>query len=488
MSADFGATKLSKKDGAFHGKVAGLSSTGFDGMSRRGHSVVTDADLGYASASRSNVAGSTSASYRTRRERMSYERFIAIRHLQSRGSGFVSTITVIAILGVFLGVASLTSVLAVTGGFQQAFQDRVLGVNSHIIVRQFGSDFRDYREVQQTIEDYEEVVATSPFIFHEMIGSHGGRTAGILVKGIEPSTAAEVSDIPQYTQQEGVVSDLEFDRFPDDGQVGVPRILIGESLAERLDVEPGDTLQLTSPLEGMQSGGLGASGGRPSIQRFEIAGTYRSGFHEYDDRMVLTDFRALQEFFDQGDTVTGVDVRVHDVFGVGQLTEQFREQLPETDYQILDWRELNHNLFTSLGLQRIVLAVLFCFIVLVASFNIVCTLIMIVLEKNKEIAILKSMGATNGEIMKTFMYQGTIIGLVGTVNGLIGGLVICLLIRQAEFGLDAEIYMIDHLPVRLVFWEFALVGVLAMIICVLATIGPSWWAAKMDPVDGLRYD
>ncbi len=424
----------------------------------------------------------------SRRERMSYERFIAIRHLRSRRQGFVSTITVIAIVGVFLGVASLTSVLAVTGGFQEAFQERVLGVNSHMIVRQFGSDFRDYREAQQTIEEFEEVVATSPFVFHEMIGSHAGRTAGVLVKGIEPSTADKVSDIPDYIEGDVDVMDLEYDRFPEDGRQEVPRVLLGATLAERLDVKPGDTVQLTSPLEGMATGGFEAADGQPSTQQFKVTGTYRSGFHDYDDRMVLTDFRALQEFFDHGDTVTGVDVRVKDVFGVQALTEQLHEVLPPSDYQIMDWRQMNHNLFTSLGLQRLVLAILFLFIVLVASFNIVCTLIMIVLEKNKEIAILKSMGATNGEIMKTFMYQGSIIGLVGTVNGLIGGLVICLLIRSADFGLDPEVYMIDHLPVRIVAWEFGLVAGLAMLICILATIGPSWWASRLKPVDGLRYD
>lgn len=419
---------------------------------------------------------------------MSYERFIAIRHLQSRGQGFVSTITVIAVLGVFLGVAALTSVLAVTGGFQEAFQDRVLGINSHVIVQQLGTDFRDYREVQETIEQHEQVEATSPFIFYEMIGSHGGNSAGVLAKGIEPSTAESVSDIPTYLEGDAQVSDIEFDRFPDDGVTETPRMFLGSALAERLDVEPGDHVQLTSPLEGMESGGMRSAQGQPSTEMFEVVGTYRSGFHEYDDRMVLTDYRALQEVFDRGDTVTGVDVRVDDVFTVDTLTDKLHEDLPKADYRILDWRTLNHNLFTSLELQRLVLAVLFLFIVLVASFNIVCTLIMIVLEKNKEIAILKSMGATNGEIMKTFMYQGSIIGLVGTVNGLIGGLAICLLIRRMEFGLDPEIYMIDHLPVRIVAWEFGLVAAVAMLICVLVTIGPSWWAARMDPVDGLRYD
>lgn len=419
---------------------------------------------------------------------MSYEFFIAFRHLKSRRSNFVSTITVIAILGVFLGVMALTSVMAVTGGFQEAFRDRVLGVNSHILVMQYGSNFRNYREVQETLESHEGVEATSPFIFHEMIASHGNRTAGILTKGIEPSTAETVSDIPMYTEQEGVLADIKFDRFPEDGEMEVPKVLIGRSLADRLDAEPGDVIQLTSPLESLNTGGFGSQGHQPSSRMFEVAGTYRSGFHEYDDRMVLADFRALQEFFDQGDTVTGVDVRVDDVFAVETMVAQFRDSLAESEYRIMDWRQLNHNLFTSLGLQRLVLGILFCFIVLVASFNIVCTLIMIVLEKNKEIAILKSMGSTNWGVMKTFMIQGTIIGLIGTINGLIGGLAVCLGIRHTSFGLDPEIYMIDHLPVRIVAWEFGLVALVAMVICLIATIGPAYWASRMRPVDGLRYD
>ncbi len=423
------------------------------------------------------------------RETMSYERFIAIRHLQSRQRGFVSTITVIAILGVFLGVMALTSVIAVTGGFQDALQERVLGVNSHILVMEYGTNFRDYREVQDVVEEHDEVVASSPFIFHEMIADHGNHSAGLLVKGIEPSTAESVSDIPQYVEQEGALSKLHYDRFPEDGRRGVPTMLMGSTLADRLQIEPGDVVRVTSPLRGTESGGWASDNQTPSTAMFEVVGTYRSGFHDYDDRMVLTDYRALQDIFEQGDVVTGVDLRVHDVFSVDRTSQELQEMLTDQgQYRIMDWRQLNYNLFTSLELQRAVLAILFLFIVLVASFNIVCTLIMIVLEKNKDIAILKSMGATNWEVMKTFMYQGGIIGFVGTVNGLIGGLAVALLIRHTNFGLDPEVYMIDHLPVRIDPMEFGVVAVVAMVTCLVATVGPAWWASRMRPVDGLRYD
>ncbi|MFU8804189.1 MAG: FtsX-like permease family protein [Bradymonadaceae bacterium] len=419
---------------------------------------------------------------------MSYETFIAMRHLKSRRQSFLSTITIIAILGVFLGVMALTSVLAVTGGFQEAFRERVLGVNSHILVIKHGIDFRDYREIQEQIEGVPGVVATSPFIFHEMIATHGNRSAGILIKGIEPKTIEEVSDLPRYTHEPGVVGTLEFDRFPEDGELPVPRVLLGSALADKLQVEKGDTIQVTSPLESLDPSRWSSKEHRPASRFFEVAGTYRSGFHEYDSRLVMVDYRALQDFFNQGDVVTGVDIRVEDVFAVGPIATTLRDELPLGRFRVLDWRQLNHNLFTSLGLQRLVLSILFLFIVLVASFNIVCTLIMIVLEKNKDIAILKSMGASNWGIMKTFVLQGVTIGLVGTINGLIGGLAVCLFIKHTDFGLDPSIYMIDHLPVRLIPMEFLSVGLVAMLISLVATIGPAYWAARLNPVDGLRYD
>ncbi|RAL22766.1 hypothetical protein DL240_07655 [Lujinxingia litoralis] len=419
---------------------------------------------------------------------MSYERFIAWRHLRSKRTSFLSTITLIAILGVFLGVTALTSVVAVTGGFEEAFRERVLGVNSHLMVIKYGVDFRDYREIQEEIDEIEGVSATSPFILHEMIATHGNLSAGILIKGIDPATAQSVSDLPKYTLEPGVVSELEFERFPADGQVKQPRILIGHTLAERLGAERGDVIQVTSPLESLDPGKWSSKSSAPSSRQFEVAGIYRSGFHQYDNRMVMVDYQALQDFFNQGDTVTGVDVRVDDVFGVGAIASQLRRDLPEGRFRVMDWRQLNHNLFTSLGLQRLVLAVLFCFIVLVASFNIVCTLIMIVLEKNKDIAILKSMGATNWGVMKTFIYQGAVVGFVGTASGLVGGLAVCLTIKHTSFGLDPSIYMIDHLPVRMLPLEFAMVGLVSMAISLLATVGPSWWASRLNPVDGLRYD
>ncbi len=411
-----------------------------------------------------------------------------MRHLRSRRRSFLSTITLIAILGVLLGVMALTSVIAVTGGFQEAFRDRVLGINSHILIIKYGIDFRDYRDIQKTIEKIPGVTATSPFVFHEMIATHGDKTAGILIKGIEPLEIEQVSDLPKYTLQEGVFEQLEFDRFPADGEKGQAKVLLGKTLADKLGVKVGDTLQITSPLESLDPEGWSSKEHRPSSNYFKVAGLYNSGFYEYDSRLVMTDYRALQDFFNQGDLVTGIDIRVDNVFGVAPIADDIKSAIPPGRFRVLDWRELNHNLFTSLGLQRLVLAVLFCFIVLVASFNIVCTLIMIVLDKQKEIAILKSMGASQSSIMKVFIIEGLVVGAIGTAIGLVGGLLFCVAIKHTDFGLDPTIYMIDYLPVRIVAWEFLAVAAAAMTICLVATIGPSYWASRQHPVDGLRYD
>lgn len=418
----------------------------------------------------------------------SYEFFVAMRHIKSRRGSFLSTISLIAIVGVFLGVTALTSVIAVTGGFQEAFRDRVLGINSHILVLKYGIDFRDYRETQELIDGVDGVIATSPFIFHEMIATHDRKTAGILIKGIEPLEVARVSDIPKYADHDNVLEELVYDRFPKDGVKESPRVLIGRTLADKLGAERGDKIQITSPLESLDPDRWSAKGHNPSSNHFIVAGVYDSGFHEYDSRLVMTDYRALQDFFNQGDMVTGIDIRVKDVFAVHLITKDIESVIPAGRFRVLDWRELNHNLFTSLGLQRLVLGVLFFFIVVVASFNIVGTLIMIVLDKQKEIAILKSMGASRRDILWIFVIEGFVIGAIGTVNGLIGGLLVCLAIMHTDFGLDPTIYMIDYLPVRIIPTEFLGVGAAALAVSLLATVGPAWWASKWRPVDGLRHD
>jgi len=230
----------------------------------------------------------------------------------------------------------------------------------------------------------------------------------------------------------------------------------------------------------------------PTDRVFKLIGLYDSGFLDYDNRLIITDYRALQEFFNHPDVVTGIEIKVEDITKTGAIRDKLNGMLNQGPglerFRIIDWKDLNHNLFTSLELQKIVLTIIMTFIVIVASFNIVGTLIMLVLDKQKEIAILKSMGATDGGVMRVFIFQGLFIGGVGTILGLLGGYGMCTLIQVYDFGLDPQVYLIDRLPVKMVPLEFGLVGLCALAISFFATLYPSWWAAQLPPLEGIRYD
>jgi lipoprotein-releasing system permease protein len=415
-----------------------------------------------------------------------YELFIALRYLKSKKKLFVSVITLICVFGVMLGVGTLTSVVSITGGFEEAFRQKVLGINSHILVMKYGVNFREYRDTLEMVEGVPGVTAASPFIFHEMMVHHDERTSWVLIKGIDTERTDRVSDLPQYIR-EGAISDLRWDK--DRAAPGVhPGILLGGELAQKLKVQKGDTLELVSPLRGLGEDSWAPTQMAPTSHVFTVAGIYNSGFYEYDNKLVMVDYKALQDFFDRGDVVSGLELRVEDVFATGDISRQIKAQLPPGRFRTLDWREINRNLFTSLKLQKLALALILTFIVIVASFNIVSTLIMLVLDKSKEIAILKSMGASDGSVMRIFIIQGMIIGGAGTALGLAAGWIACTLLSQVKFGMDPKVYLIDSLPVKMQLWEFGAVAAVSLLISFLATLYPSWRAARLSPVEGLRYE
>lgn len=433
--------------------------------------------------------------------------------MRSRSRASLSTISIISIFGVMLGVTALISVISVTGGFQEAFRDKVLGVNSHVLIMTYGQNsFEEYNEVRALVEaEIEGVEGTSPFIFREMMIASENNISGILFKGIDPDLLHTVSDLPNYLtlpdedtesclahpevcakKRQALVDSLRFDRYPAQGEKATPHLLLGEALAIKLNVKVGDVVRVVSPQRGLRSGGMGPSSMAPTDRQFRIVGLYNSGFYDYDNKLVIAHYTALQDFFGHKDVVTGVEIKVADIYATKRIRTQL-EILLERDhtndrYRIIDWKDLNHNLFTSLELQKITLTIIMTFIVIVASFNIVGTLIMMVLDKQKEIAILKSMGATDGGIMRVFIFQGLVIGGVGTVLGLALGYGICQFILLSDWGLDPSIYLIDKLPVKMIPLEFVSVGVGALLISFLATLYPSWWAAQLPPVEGLRYE
>lgn len=429
-----------------------------------------------------------------------YELFIALRYLKSKKKLFVSVITVICIFGVMLGVGTLTSVVSITGGFEEAFRQKVLGINSHILVMKYGVNFREYRDTMKMVEEVPGVTAASPFIFHEMMVNHDERTSWVLIKGIDTQRAHQISDLPRYVT-DGKLQDLAWEppAAPDPDQAQGqppappqpgqhPGIFLGEELANKLKVKQGDTIELVSPLRGLGESAWAPTQMAPTSRTFTVVGTYRSGFYEYDNKLVMTDYRALQDFFGRGDVVSGLELRVEDVFATGHLSRVIKGKLPPGRFRTLDWREINRNLFTSLKLQKLALALILTFIVIVASFNIVSTLIMLVLDKSKEIAILKSMGASNSSVMRIFIIQGMIIGGLGTLLGLGAGWLACTVLGWVDFGMDPKVYLIDSLPVKMQAWEFGAIAAVSLLISFLATIYPSWRAARLPPVEGLRYD
>jgi len=451
-----------------------------------------------------------------------YESFIALRYIKSKRRSFISVITFFSVFGVVLGVSMLATVVSVTGGFQEAFRDKVLGINSHILVMKYGINYREYRDTIKDVEAIPGVEAASPFIFHEMMVNHDNKLSNVLIKGIDPDRVERVSDLPKYVR-EGSIDGIRWEPpapdkaadpaagSPDDGppkpdepgglvdgpgkepsMVGaggpLPGILLGGELASKLDVKVGDTVTIVSPLRGLDPNTWAPTQMAPTGRDFRVAGIYRSGFFEYDTKLVMVDYRALQDFFNQGDSVTGIEIRVTDVFAVGEIGKSIRAELPPGRFRTLDWREINRNLFTSLKLQKLALAIILTFIVIVASINIVNTLIMSVLDKAKEISILKSMGATDGGIMKIFIMQGMVIGGIGTALGLLGGFGLCILVASIDLGMDPQVYLIDKLPVKMQLWEFGVIAVVSLTICFTATLYPAWRAARLPPVEGLRFE
>ena len=267
----------------------------------------------------------------------------------------------------------------------------------------------------------------------------------------------------------------------------LPGIIVGKTLAEDLELELGDRVRLISPMAALGLALSEPSGSTTRSREFRVIGVFQAGFQEYDSGLVYADLFEAQRLFDEGDNVTGVELRVHDLETSYELARRIEQDLGGA-FHSLDWSELNRNLFTALEVQKIALTLVIATIIFVAAFNVIATLIMIVIEKKREIAILKAMGATDGTVLGIFMVQGVVVGVIGTLAGVLvgGGLVAYL--DKIRFPLDPKVYLIDHLPVVLNPTVFLVTIGIALLICTVSTIAPSWWAARMLPVDGLRYE
>jgi lipoprotein-releasing system permease protein len=548
---------------------------------------------------------------------MGYPLSLALRYLGSKKRAFVSVGTAFAILGVTLGVAALAIVMSVTGGFQEQFRNKVLGVNAHVLILKYSIDFREYPEVMKKVEHVKGILGVAPFVINPMMVTHGERTAtGVLLKGVDPELMPRVlvlpknlseglldgevvrpahgaafleeatadrilaglrkpgakppprpSDLQRFdrqvegfrassdadagggadhpsleeiiakrvaddeadagapaghslvphhgdplaedvplpggprgdvTPQGGFKSQLPDDSLPlpdevdpdpcrnPDAVAKLPGVVIGRTLSRQLNVGLGDCLQITSPTIGIS---FGATGGRPPIaKQFRVIAVFEAGFDQYDSKLVYTDLYEAQTFYEQGDSVTGIEMKVDDIDHARAIAREIDHLLGNGIYHTMDWKELNHGLFTALFIQQLGMSFVLGLIVVVAAFTVVATLIMVVLDKKREIAVLKAIGAKDDAILRVFLYQGGIIGLLGTTAGLLVGFLCCKGLLAYGFPLDPKVYFISQLPVNVRPNEFIITGVLSIAICLVATIFPALYAARLRPSDGLRAE
>ncbi len=406
-----------------------------------------------------------------------YQFFIALRYFKSkkRHRG-VSINTIISVAGVSLGVMALVIVLSVMGGFHEDLQKKILGVNAHIVVLNYSGKIKDHIQLMEKISGIQDVKRSSPFVYGQVMLGSGERAHGVVLRGINPSFEAETTEIIKHIK-EGDINGLREDTGD------VPGIIVGRELARNLGLFIGDEVKMISP-----AGDIGPLGMLPRMKKLRLAGIFEVGMYEYDSSLALVNIKTAQDFFRLNDEITGIEIKVEDVYDSERIAGEI-ETVLGPPYYARDWKDMNRNLFSALKLEKLVMFIILILIVLVASFNIISNLIMIVMEKAREIAVMKAMGATNRGVMSIFMIHGIIVGVIGTVLGLAGGYITCQLLKTYKFiNLPPDIYYLSYLPVRMSLFDFIIVSASAISISVLATIYPSWQAARLDPVEPLRYE
>ncbi|HEU4637519.1 MAG TPA: FtsX-like permease family protein, partial [Candidatus Binatia bacterium] len=374
-------------------------------------------------------------------------------------------------------------VMAVMTGFEETLRDRLLGINAHIALLKSGDQLSEYEELVQQVIKQEGVVAASPAIYGQVMLTSGSRVSGVVVRGVDPDRVNAVVDLQRYMKQ-GSIAGLK-QQNPvqvQDRTIMLPGVIMGERLAAQLGVFVGSPIQVVSPL-----GSPTAIGVIPKVRRFVVTGLLNTGMSEIDSTLVFMGLADAQKFFELGNAVSNIEIRVDDVNQSREIADRIQLQLG-FPYLTEDWTRLWPNLFSALQLEKTVYFLVLLLMVLIGAFNIISTLVMVVMEKRKDIAILMSMGATRASIRKIFLLKGFIIGIVGTTLGLLLGLLVCTLIAQYRFELPKDVFLISTVPVRIYFSNFMIVTLASFIVCLLASIYPARQAAKLDPVEIIRYE
>jgi lipoprotein-releasing system permease protein len=411
---------------------------------------------------------------------MRFELFVAARYLRAkRRQAVVGIITVISILGVAAGVASLIIALAITNGMRRDLQDRLLGSTAHVQLMRVASDgIRDWRPLTARLEQLPHVKAASPGLYEQVLISHGARSGGVLIEGILPQQERRVSDLLS-TLTLGSAATLEPGSHD---PAAPPPIVIGSDLADTIDAKVGTTVLVTSP-----QGELTPLGLIPKFQRFRVAGIFHSGFYQYDSAMAFTSLADAQRLFGEPDVVSVVSFKVDDLYRADQIGRAI-EEAAGPGFLTTNWMEQNRPLFHALRLEQIVTFIVIGLIVCVAALNILTALTMMVMEKTRDIAVMMSFGVQPRQVRSIFLLQGLLIGLIGTLLGLIGGYGLSWLGGHYRFPLSAEVYSIDYLPFAARWTDGLIVAAVSLAVSLLATLYPSASAAAVLPAEALRYE
>jgi len=375
-----------------------------------------------------------------------------------------------------IGVMALIVVLAVMNGFREDLMKKILGVNSHLLILSYKGGITETEAVMEKALEVDGVLSATPFIYSQVMIKHGGNIAGALLRGLDPATAGKVLDIDSMIKQ-GSLSLLKRSKADPQG------IILGSELSKRIGALPGDTVTLVSPIGKLTPLGRVANEGS-----FEVKALFESGMYDYDSSLIYLSLADARDFLSLGDEVTVIELKVKDIDESDKIGEVIQDRLGYP-YWTKDWKMMNKSLFSALKLEKVTMFIILIMIVLVGALNIISSLVMLVMEKTRDIAILRTMGASSKSIMSIFIFQGLFVGLIGTVLGLMFGSILCYLLARYKFiNLPPDVYYITTLPVRMEWLDVVSIALAAVIISFLATIYPSWQASKLNPVEALRYE
>jgi len=407
--------------------------------------------------------------------------FVGFRYLRAkRRNHFISFISLTSMLGIAVGVATLITVISVMNGFEKELRERILGMVSHATIQAWDSDFADWPHVLERARANPEVVGAAPYVAQETLVKGRG-ISGSMIRGVLPDMEPAVSELGR---------DLVYGELGDLVPGGF-KIFLGEGLARRLGVGPGDSVTVFAPRAHTTPAGI-----IPQVKRFAVAGIFAAGVHEYDTALAVVHMEDAQRLFRLGEGVTGVRLKLTDMFRAWQVAASLAEQLPGT-YSVSDWTQQHSNLFRAVKMEKTVMFVILSLIVAVAAFNIISTLVMMVTDKQSDIAILRTMGAKPGTVMRIFMVQGSMIGVLGTVLGVAGGVALALHVETIVPALErlfdvqflsADVYYISELPSELRWADVTRFSLVALVLTVVATIYPAWRASRIDPAEALRHE